>query len=53
VLQAHWDSELSEVERKAQQATVDLDADEATCPACESLMPGGSMRCPACGLRFG
>ena len=33
-------------------AAIDLDADEATCPACQGTIPSGSERCPECGLRF-
>jgi tRNA(Ile2) C34 agmatinyltransferase TiaS len=44
---------LSEEERAAAEAVVDLDAAENDCPACGATMPGGAARCPDCGLRFG
>jgi len=32
---------------------VDRDAETATCPACGTVFPGASTRCPDCGLNFG
>lgn len=43
---------MDEAERRASAAVVDLDAPESACPACGGRIPGGSPRCPECGLRF-
>jgi len=56
-IEAIADAELSEAIPDAEvrrQATlvVDLDAEETTCPACLTVVPGGSSRCPSCRLRF-
>jgi hypothetical protein len=40
--------------RNAVNAVADLDADETTCPACETkFATKGITRCPECGLNFG
>ena len=44
---------LSPEERAAAEAVFDLDAAENACPACSATVPGGSERCPDCGLRLG
>ncbi len=44
---------MSEAERIAADAVIDLDADENTCPACMTKIPGGAKRCKGCGLRLG
>ncbi len=44
---------MTEEERAAAEAVVDLDAAENTCPACGFTVPGGAERCPDCGLRLG
>lgn len=44
---------MSEEERIAAEAVVDLEADGNACPACGAAVPGGAERCPDCGLRFG
>ena len=53
-IEAHWNGELPDDERFAAEAVVDLDADEATCPACMTPFPtSDTSRCPECGLNFG
>jgi uncharacterized protein with PIN domain len=52
VIQRSWaEGQDAEVVAAASVA-IDLDADEATCPACQGTIPSGSERCPECGLRF-
>lgn len=38
---------------RAASHVIDLDAAENQCPACMETIPGGSLRCPGCGLRLG
>jgi hypothetical protein len=52
-LQEYSYAQMDEVERKAAEVTIDLDADESTCPACMGTIPKGSSLCPSCGLRIG
>ena len=52
-LQEHAYEQMDEVERQASEVTIDLDADESTCPACMGTIPKGSSLCPSCGLRIG
>ncbi|MCA8981916.1 MAG: hypothetical protein H6831_16265 [Planctomycetes bacterium] len=49
----HWARDLSDAERAATEMVIDLDADEATCPACMTTFKTGIDRCPGCGLRLG
>lgn len=49
----HWARDLSPEERAATEMVIDLDADEATCPACLTTFKTGILRCPGCGLRLG
>ncbi len=49
----HWAKDLSPEERAASELVVDLDAEEATCPACLTTFRTGTNRCPGCGLRLG
>lgn len=44
---------MSQVELDAADCVIDLDADQATCPACTGTIPKGSVMCPDCGLRIG
>ena len=40
--------------RKAAETVADLDAEETTCPACQTVFPtAGVTRCPECDLNFG
>ena len=52
MLESSWRAQASEAELAANAATVDLDAEEFTCPACSSVFPRAP-RCPECGLRLG
>ena len=49
----HWAKDLSAEERAATEMVIDLDAEEATCPACLTTFKTGTTRCPGCGLRLG
>jgi len=42
---------LSAAELAAADSVVDLDADEAQCPACGDSFTPGVRNCPGCGLR--
>ena len=44
---------MSPEEIAAADAVIDLDAEENACPACLETIPGGTPRCPSCGLRVG
>jgi predicted amidophosphoribosyltransferase len=44
---------MSEVEMAAADAVIDLEAENAACPACLGNIPQGSRMCPECGLRLG
>jgi hypothetical protein len=45
---------MPEDERGQATAAINLDAETATCPACETeFNPQGADRCPDCGLRIG
>jgi DNA-directed RNA polymerase subunit RPC12/RpoP len=48
-----WGRELDLSALAAASQAIDLDAREATCPACGSNFPPAVTRCPGCGLRFG
>ncbi len=54
LIDARWAAGLDEAERHAADMTVDLDAEQTTCPACmTSFDPRtASERCPECGLAF-
>ncbi|MDP6539711.1 MAG: hypothetical protein QF903_15630 [Planctomycetota bacterium] len=52
VLQRDWADGQDAEAVAAAAAAIDLDADEATCPACQGTIPAGSERCPECGLRI-
>ena len=53
VLQKHWDQDLEESARKHANTVADFDADETTCPACQTVFKTDETRCPECGLNFG
>jgi predicted amidophosphoribosyltransferase len=44
---------MNEVEKRAADAVVDRDAEQATCPACQATFRLPATRCPDCGLHFG
>lgn len=52
IIEEQWASGQAQEDVAASDLTVDLDAEQTTCPACLGLVPGGSARCPSCGLRF-
>ena len=53
-IEAHWNQDLDEAELAAVGTVVDLDAEQATCPACDTPFPtSDAPRCPECGLNFG
>lgn len=43
---------MGEEERRAADASIDLEADTNSCPACLGQIPRGQGRCPDCGLRL-
>lgn len=44
----------TEAARRSVNLVADLDAEETTCPACETTFAtAGVTRCPDCGLNFG
>ena len=51
LIRQHQSVGLSEAEQVASEAVVDLDADEAQCPACGDSFTPGIRNCPGCGLR--
>jgi hypothetical protein len=53
VVEEQWAEGVSPEALAAASSVVDLDAEQTACPACMEPMPGGSSRCPGCGLRFG
>jgi hypothetical protein len=52
VLTAHWAGDSAEAVAAAGHV-IDLDAEQATCPACMTSFPTDATRCPGCGLRLG
>jgi hypothetical protein len=52
VLQRDWADGQDAEAVAAAAAAIDLDADEANCPACGGTIPSGSERCPECRLRI-
>lgn len=52
VLTAHWAGDSAEAVAAAGHL-IDLDAEQATCPACTTSFPTDATRCPGCGLRLG
>ena len=51
-LTEHWAKDLPDGV-DASEVTIDLDADEAACPACGASFDAGRAHCPDCGLRVG
>ena len=49
----YQDAHLTDEERQAAHTVVDLDADESSCPACQTAFDPKLGRCPECGLNFG
>jgi hypothetical protein len=52
-MEAQWSAGVSAEAVAAASLAIDLEADTNTCPACLGEIPGGSARCPGCGLRLG
>ena len=52
-MEAQWSDGVPPEAVAAASLAIDLDASTNTCPACLSEIPGGSSRCPGCGLRVG
>jgi hypothetical protein len=51
--EAHLDAMVDNSGLPRVESTVDLDAEEATCPACQTpFKTADAERCPECGLRF-
>ncbi len=48
-----WSQQLTAEEKAATEMVIDLDAEEATCPACMTAFAPGVTHCPECGLRVG
>ena len=44
---------LDEDGRRAAEASIDVESDENTCPACGESFAKLPPRCPGCGLRLG
>jgi hypothetical protein len=53
VVQELWGNELDPEVVAAASRSIDLDAAQATCPACGETLATADLRCGACGLRFG
>ena len=51
-LTEHWAKDLPDG-AGASEVTIDLDADDAACPACGTGFEVGRSHCPGCGLRVG
>ena len=49
----HWGGDLDPHVLEQASKPVDLDAAEASCPACGAAFETSGQRCPKCGLRFG
>lgn len=49
----HWAQGLDPSILAAAEGTIDLDAEEASCPACGACFVPTVARCPGCGLRIG
>lgn len=55
-LREHWAQFLpdeSDPDLALVDVSVDLDAEEARCPACGDAFGTAAARCPGCGLRLG
>jgi hypothetical protein len=50
----HAEANMTDEEREATSAAINLDSESANCPACGTeFNPQGAERCPDCGLRLG
>jgi len=49
----HWGSDIDPEALERASGAINLDADEAQCPACGAAFKTTARRCPDCGLRFG
>ncbi len=49
----HWGSDVDPDALARASGAINLDADEANCPACGAAFKTTARRCPDCGLRFG
>ena len=52
-IRERWAKGLDAEALACAEREVDLDAAEAACPACGEAFETSSLRCSACGLRFG
>ena len=52
-LTEHWAKDVPDAAGCASEVTIDLDADQASCPACSASFEVGLSHCPGCGLRIG
>ena len=46
-------AKMSDVELRAADAVIDLEADQNECPACLGTIPKNARMCPECGLMLG
>lgn len=53
VLRSYWAGDLDSRVVEAAEREVDLDAEQAVCPACQASFQPQSGQCPECGLRLG
>ncbi|MEM7201405.1 MAG: hypothetical protein AAF628_14135 [Planctomycetota bacterium] len=53
MLDQRWLDGLDDAGRQAAQTVVDLEAEQTTCPACQTVFQPTEPRCPDCGLAFG
>jgi hypothetical protein len=49
----HWGGDLDPHALQRASQAIDLDGEEAACPACGASFETRSARCPSCGLRLG
>lgn len=52
LLEESWRAGATEAEIAASEASIDLEAEEFSCPACGASFPKAG-RCPGCGLNLG
>ncbi|MCC7011751.1 MAG: hypothetical protein IT454_04235 [Planctomycetes bacterium] len=52
MLYEHWGREIDPSALARASGEINLDADEATCPACGEAFKTSAAKCPSCGLRF-
>ncbi len=53
LIRARWAEGLDPEALSIAEGAVDLDAPEATCPACGEPFQTSALACASCGLRFG